>query len=152
MENLKTLIEPVLEDKGCMLYELEWDKSMKPPVLRVAIDRDDEPIDLDICAEVSEVLSAVLDDVDSLQGEYMLEVCSPGAEKELRTEKQIQAQTGKYVRVALKEEQEGCTEIFGKLDAADDDELRISTFIKGRPKKYTVKRTNIARINSAVKV
>lgn len=153
MDNLKTLIEPLLEARGVMLYELEWDRSMKPPVFRVVIDRDGEPIDLDICAEVSEDVSAALDEADSIDGEYMLEVCSPGAERELRTDAQIASQIGKYVQIALKEEQNAVKDIFGKLDAVDEDgTLHISTFIKGRPKKYAVSKTNIAQIRSAVKV
>ncbi len=152
MDNLKTLIEPALKEKGCMLYELEWDTKMKPPILRVMIDREDEPIDLDICAECSEALSVLLDEADTIPGEYMLEVCSPGAERLLKTEKQIQNQVGKYVRIELIQEQDHVKEIFGKLDAADENELKISTFIKGRPKKYQVRRDNIAHIRSAVKV
>lgn len=153
MDKLKTLIEPVVTQCGCMLYELEWDKAMKPPVLRVVIDREDEPIDLDICAVCSEQVSAKLDETDVIPGEYMLEVCSPGAEKELRTEKQILNQVGKYVQIALNEEQDHVMEIFGKLDSVDEDgTLHISTFIKGRPKKYAVSRSQIKRIRSAVKV
>lgn len=152
MENLKTWLAPLLESKGCSLYDLEWDTSFKPPVLRVMIDRNDGPIDLDICEACSEAISEKLDQTDDIKGEYMLEVCSPGAERELKTEQQIADQLGKYVTVQLKQSVDQANELTGKLESLDDDQLVLSYFIKGRPKKSTVSRSNIALIRSAVKL
>lgn len=152
IEKLKTWMEPLLAEQGCLLYDVEWDKSMRPPVLRVMIDREEGGVDLDLCAACSEVLSQKLDETDAIAEEYMLEVCSPGAERELRTEKQIENQLGKYVYVKMKEPEAGFSEVTGKLDSVTPDSLEISFFIKGRPKKVNVKRDNIARIMSAVKV
>lgn len=152
MDNLKTWIEPLLESKGCTLYDLEWDRKMKPPVLRVMIDREDGGVDLDLCAACSEAISARLDETDEIPQEYMLEVCSPGAERELKTEKQIEAQVGKYVYIRMKEPVGGFNEVVAKLDACSPQELSLSFFIKGRPKKLKVERANIAQIMSAVKV
>ncbi len=152
MENLKTWIEPLLESKGCTLYDLEWDTKMKPPVLRVMIDREDGGVDLDLCAACSEEISKHLDETDEIPQEYMLEVCSPGAERELRTQKQIEAQVGKYVTVKMKEPVDGLHEVMAKLDEVTPEALKLSFFIKGRPKKLSVDRANIALIKSAVKV
>lgn len=152
MENLKTWIEPLLEAKGCMLYEIQWDTSMKPPVLRVMIDREEGGVDLDLCASCSEEISAKLDETDAIPDEYMLEVCSPGAERELKTEKQIEKQLGKYVYVQMKSPVDKFNEVTGKLEALSPESLTVSFFIKGRPKKVTVERDNIALIMSAVKV
>ena len=41
----------------------------------------------------------MLDEKDWYQNEYMLEVCSPGAEKELKNDEQIQNAIGNYVHV-----------------------------------------------------
>lgn len=152
MENLKTWLVPLLESKGCELYDLEWDTSMNPPVLRVVIDRADGPVDLDLCAACSEAVSEKLDETDEIKGEYMLEVCSPGAEKELRNPQQIAAQVGKYVTVLTREAVGGQNEVTGKLESAGDDEIVVSYFIKGRPKKAVIRTDNIALIRSAVKL
>ncbi len=153
MDNLKKWLVPLLEEKGCLLYDVEWDKKMKPPVLRVMIDRVNGPVDLDICAECSEAISEKLDEKDEFSGEYMLEVCSPGAERELKTPEQIKAQEGKYVMVRMKEPVNSFNEVTGKLEQVDEDgTLTISFFIKGRPKKVTVTADNIALIMSAVKL
>ena len=152
MEKLKTWIEPLLASKGCSLYGLEWDTSMKPPVLRVMIDREDGEVDLDLCAVCSEIISEKLDETDAIAQEYMLEVCSPGAERELKTEKQIQKQLGKYVYIQFKNPVDKLTEVTAKLDEITPEVLQVSFFIKGRPKKLNVERSNIALIKSAVKV
>lgn len=152
MENLKSWIIPLLESQGCTLYDLEWDTKMKPHVLRVMIDRQEGGVDLDICASCSEAISEKLDALDAIKEEYMLEVCSPGAERELKNEEQILAQVGKYVTVTLKEAQSGFHEVLAKLDAVDEQAIHVSFFIKGRPKKLDIAKDNIALIKSAVKV
>ncbi len=152
MEKLKTWIEPLLASKGCSLYALEWDTSMKPPVLRIMIDREDGEVDLDLCAACSELISEKLDEMDAIAQEYMLEVCSPGAERELRTEKQIQNQRGKYVYIQFKTPMDKLSSVTAKLDEITPETLEVSFFIKGRPKKLSVDRSNIALIKSAVKI
>lgn len=152
MENLKKWLIPLLEQHGCTLYDLEWDRSMKPPVLRVAIDKKDGPVDLDTCALVSDAVSAKLDETDEIQGEYMLEVCSPGAERELRTLDETQAQMGKYVYVKLRNPQDGLNEVTGTLETADENAITIRYFLKGRPKKAVIDTDNIALMTSAVKL
>lgn len=102
MDNLKTWLIPLLQEMGCRLYEVEWDTSMKPPVLRISIEKNDGTIDLDTCSAVSDRISTHLDETDEIPGEYMLEVCSPGAERELRNDEEIAAALGKYVYVKLK--------------------------------------------------
>lgn len=53
-------------------------------VLRVVVDSD-EGADLDAIADVSRALSAKLDETDAMgEGEYTLEVGTPGAERELK--------------------------------------------------------------------
>lgn len=151
MENLKKWLEPLLASHGCSLYDLEWDTTVKPPVLRVAIDRLDGPVDLDICAECSDEISARLDETSDIDGEYMLEVCSPGAERELRTPEQIRAQVGKYVYIRLAKPENGLNDVTGTLESFDNDTLVVRYFIKGRPKKAEIPMENAALVMSAVK-
>ena len=101
METLKSWLVPLLKEQGCRLYDVEWDKSMKPPILRISIEKEDGSMDLDTCAQMSDLISTRLDEDDPFDGEYMLEVCSPGAERELRNDEEIKAAQGKHVYVKL---------------------------------------------------
>lgn len=152
MEKIKTWLIPLLKENGCELYDLEWDTSMKPAVLRVMIDKMNGPTDLDTCAAISDVVSEELDKRDEIESEYMLEVCSPGAERELRNDEEIAANVGKYVWAKLKQAQDGLQEVTGTLSDFKDGRLTISYFIKGRPKKAVIEKDNLAKITSAVKL
>lgn len=152
MDNLKTWLIPLLQEMGCRLYEVEWDTSMKPPVLRISIEKNDGTIDLDTCSAVSDRISTHLDETDEIPGEYMLEVCSPGAERELRNDEEIAAALGKYVYVKLKKPEKGRADYIGDLSRVDNDSVVISYFDKGSPKKAEISKDNIALIMTAVKM
>ncbi|MCF0246624.1 MAG: ribosome maturation factor RimP [Ileibacterium sp.] len=151
METLKSWLVPLLKEHGCRLYDVEWDKSMKPPVLRISIEKEDGSMDLDTCAEMSDLISARLDDDDHFTEEYMLEVCSPGAERELRSAEEIDAALGKHVYVKLKEAKDGLQDVTGDLKEITPETITVSYFVKGRPKKAVIARDNIALIMTAVK-
>lgn len=152
MDNLKTWLIPLLNEMGCRLYEVDWDTSMKPPVLRISIEKNDGSIDLDTCAAASDRISTHLDETDEIPGEFMLEVCSPGAERELRSEEEIEAALGKHVYAKFKNPIKGLNEVTGDLNSTDGDTLVISYFDKGRPKKAEISKDNIALIRTAVKM
>ena len=63
--------------------------------------RKDGSMDIDTCAAMSEKISEKLDEVDMIASEYFLEVCSPGAERELKDETQIRDALDEYVYVKL---------------------------------------------------
>lgn len=152
MDNLKSWLIPLLEQEGCRLYDVEWDTSMKPPVLRISIEKIGGITDLDICAAVSDIISQKLDELDTTDQEYMLEVCSPGAERELRSDEAIREAEGEYVYVKLKKGQDGLQDVRGTLSEVSDDDIVISYFVKGRPKKIRISKDNISQIMTAVKV
>ena len=82
-ETITELIRPVLDAMAIELYEVKWLGSGKNRTLEISIMRPDGTMDLDTCALVSEKLSELLDSDADLTDAYMLEVCSPGAEREV---------------------------------------------------------------------
>ena len=83
-ERLREMFLPVLEECNVRLYDLAFRTNGKEHTLEVSIMKSDGSMDLDTCAAVSEKLSEVLDREDPIAEEYTLEVCSPGAEREIR--------------------------------------------------------------------
>ena len=135
MDNLKEWIEEVLNDNGCHLYELEWITNQGTPLLRVSVEKEDGTIDLDTCATCSDAIGTMLDEKDWYAKEYMLEVCSPGAERELRTDPK-----------------QGLDQVIGDLIEATENDVTISYRDKTRTKKITIEKSNIQLIMTAVKV
>lgn len=152
MENLKKWIEPVLAENDCRLYDISWQTNQNPPILQVSVERNDGTMDLDTCALCSELISEVLDAKDWYAKEYMLEVCSPGAERELRNDEELYSAIGKYVYCKLKNPKQGIDDVFGYLEEVEEDFITIAYQIKGRNKKIKIEKTNIRLIMTAVKV
>ncbi|MCF0105796.1 MAG: ribosome maturation factor RimP [Holdemanella sp.] len=151
MDNLQKWLEPVLEENGCTLYEIEWETNVNPPILRISIDKVGG-VDLDTCAQCSDAISVLLDEKDWYGKEYMLEVCSPGAEKELKTDEQIQNAVGSYVFVKLKDPKQGVDSVRGDLLEANETSVTISYRDKSRTKTIVVDKSNISLIMTAVKL
>ena len=63
-EKLKSLLEPVLQQCGVRLYEINWLGSEH--TLQVSIMKEDGTMDLDTCADVSSKVSDVLDQADPI--------------------------------------------------------------------------------------
>ena len=80
---LRHLIEPSIEEAGFDLVRVEIMKG-GGQTLQIMIERKDRvPVNVDDCADVSRLLSAILDVEDPLPGRYTLEVSSPGLDRPL---------------------------------------------------------------------
>ena len=152
MDNLKIWISEFLEKNQCRLYDIEWLTNQNPPLLRISIERMDGPVDLDTCALCSDGISSLLDEKDWYAHEYMLEVCSPGAERELTTDEQIRNAVGSYVYVKFKNPKQGLDQVIGDLLEVNDMQIIVSYKDKARTKKAMIDRDNIALIMTAVKL
>ena len=147
ISQIRTMIQPVLEQNACSLYDLRWVQDGKMRVLHA-----DGSMDIDTCAIVSEGISALLDESDFISHEYFLEVCSPGAERELRTPQEIAAAVGEYVFVKLKDPKAGMDSVKGTMTAYDEDGIVVEYMAKAVKKKITIDSENIALIRLSVKI
>ncbi|MFE9174170.1 ribosome maturation factor RimP [Streptomyces kebangsaanensis] len=134
-ERLRELLEPLVISQGLDLEEIAVDSVGRKRVLRVVVDSD-TGADLDRIADVSRVLSARLDESDAMgEGEYTLEVGTPGAERLLREHRHYVRATGRLVKFQLAEGDELVARILG----VDDEGLDLEVpGVKGR--KATTRR------------
>ena len=77
-----SIINPIFIDMGYELLGIEYVSSGKHSVLRVYIDCE-EGIGVDDCETVSRQVGAIMDVEDLINGQYNLEVSSPGIERPL---------------------------------------------------------------------
>ena len=127
-------------------YDVELVKEFGYLILRVTLDKKGG-IDVDTLGLANEYLSERIDAYDSDMPEYMLEVSSPGAEKKLRNDKEIQDAVGAYIHVEV----EGMV-YEGELVEALEDSVTLRINIKGRFKKINIKKEEIKLIRLAVKI
>lgn len=124
-EITEQLVTPILQEENLELVDVEYKKEGANWYLRVYIDKEDGPVDIEDCGKVSERLSKKLDEIDPIPAAYFLEVSSPGAERPLKKEKDFQKAVGKNVHVKTYEPVENSKTFEGVLVSFDGEELLI---------------------------
>ncbi|MCR6107030.1 ribosome maturation factor RimP [Salipaludibacillus agaradhaerens] len=146
---IEQLVQPVLEELSLELVDVEFQKEGKSWFLRVYIDGDGG-VDLDDCTSVSERLSELLDEHDPIEQAYYLEVSSPGAERPLKKEKDMENAIGKNVFVTTYAPINGEKAFEGKLTQFDGETLTIETKIKTRIVPVNIPYNKVAKARLAV--
>ena len=100
---VEEILQPILERRGYVLVDIEFKGAGRRQLLRVFIDRREGGISVNECASVSEELSLILDVEDFISGPYILEVSSPGLDRVLKKDREINWAIGKKVRVVTLE-------------------------------------------------
>ncbi len=118
------LLEPTIEQLGYELADLELRTGGRDGMLRVFIDKA-EGIGIEDCEEVSRQVSAILDVEDPVQGNYTLEVSSPGLDRTLTKPAHFLRFMGQDVRVKLRFPLAGRRNYRGALKAADEDKIEV---------------------------
>ena len=79
---VEELAAPIAEGLGLRIWDVRYLKEGSQWYLRVFIDKDGG-VDINDCENMSRALDEPLDKADPIDGEYILEVSSPGIEREL---------------------------------------------------------------------
>ena len=122
-DNVEKIVEELLEGTNIELVAVEYVRE-KDWYLRVFIDKEGG-IELDDCQELSGRLGDILDEKDVIKGAYMLEVSSPGLDRELKKEKDFRREQGKKVDVSLYAAVDGSKVLVGVLNGYDGDNVTI---------------------------
>lgn len=151
MEDLEKIIqeiEPILKNNSVNLYEIKWINS-KNKTLQIAIEKDDGSMDLETCELISDSISPVLDNLINFA--YMLEVCSPGAEREIKDLGKLNEYVGKHIYLRLKHSIDKQIEFTGDIDSVGD-KLLLKYKDKTRYKLVEIDFDNIDFIRFAVNI
>ncbi|MAL79083.1 MAG: ribosome maturation factor RimP [Sneathiella sp.] len=124
IEKIEQLIMPPLHDMGYELVRVRLTGSEKK-VLQIMAEKADGTMTIDGCAEVSEIVSALLDVEDPISGAYDLEVSSPGIDRPLTREKDFERWAGFEAKVELEQAVDGQRRYRGKLLGLKDGIVRM---------------------------
>ncbi|MER5552714.1 ribosome maturation factor RimP [Streptomyces sp. NPDC002793] len=143
-DRLRELLEPLVSAQELDLEEIEVSRAGRRRVLRVVVDSEDG-VELDTCAELSRDISETLDETDAMgEGEYVLEVSSPGADRPLTEHRHYVRATGRLARLTLGED----GELVARILAVDAEGLDLEVpGVKGR--KPTSRRVAFDEITKA---
>ncbi len=113
------LAEPVVKENGCELWDVEYVREAGQWYLRIYLDKAGG-VDILDCEAVSRKVSDLLDEVDPIEGSYMFEVSSAGAERQLKRPSDFTRFMGEPVLVKTYQNRNGRKEFAGKLAGYDN--------------------------------
>ena len=120
------LIEPIADELGYKIWNVEYVREGADMYLRVTIDSE-EGIDIDDCERMTRAIDPILDEADPIEDSYFLEVSSPGVERVLVTDEHFALMAGEEVEVKLYRAINGAKSIRGVLVGRGDGVVTVNT-------------------------
>lgn len=139
---VREIIAPVADELGYYIWDVEFVKEGADKHLRITIDNE-EGITIEDCEKFHRAIDAPLDEADPIAESYILEVSSPGIERELKYPEHIEACEGWDVEVKLYAPRNGSKLFRGVLLGYDEDG---NIAIEAGENKITFKPEEIAKI------
>jgi ribosome maturation factor RimP len=126
VEALSALVEPVVEDRGCELVEVQFRRETQGWVLRLIVDKAGG-ISLDDCAGISREVGHLLEVEDPIDRSFNLEVSSPGLDRPLKREKDFIRCLGKKAKVTTREPLDGEQVFVGLIEEVSAGNILLRT-------------------------
>ena len=112
------LAEPVAKENGCELWDVEYVREAGQWYLRLYLDKEGG-VDILDCEAVSRKVSDLLDEIDPIEGSYIFEVSSAGAERQLKRPSDFEKFMGSPVLRKTYQNRDGRKEFAGVLKGYD---------------------------------
>jgi len=122
---IDALVAPAVAALGLELLGSEWVPGPSRSLLRLYIDAPGRMVTLDDCEAASREVEALLDVHDPIQGQYTLEVSSPGLDRPLFSVGQVARHVGEQARVLLKLPMDGRRRLQGRILRVDGEDIAI---------------------------
>jgi len=123
-QKTKELIKDIVEEQGLRLFDVEYRPEGRGWILRVIVDKFGG-VNIGDLERLSRTISPLLDVEDFIPHSYMLEVTSPGLNRELKKPEHFAFFIGRLIKVITKEPVEGKREIVGYIEDIEGGILKI---------------------------
>ena len=128
------IAEPLAEELGYFLWDVEYVKEGADMYLRITIDSE-EGITIEDCEKMHRAIDPLLDEADPIDDAYHLEISSPGIERDLKNDMQINACEGWDVEARLYAPIDGSKSYVGELVGLDEENNVVLTLPTGEEKR-----------------
>ena len=126
MSHLEPILEPAIEAAGYRLVRLRL-MGGKTKTLQIMAERPDGTMNVEDCAKLSHALLDFIEAEDPLEGEYELEVSSPGIDRPLTRLMDFSRYAGHEAKLELVAPIDGRKRFRGKLLGLDGSEVLMET-------------------------
>ena len=125
-EIVAELAAPVAAEIGCELWDTEYVREAGQWFLRLYLDKDGG-VDILDCENVSRKVSDLLDEIDPIEGSYIFEVSSAGAERQLKRPSDFEKFMGSPVLLKTYQSRDGRKGFAGVLKGYDGGAVVLET-------------------------
>ncbi|MBN2825741.1 MAG: ribosome maturation factor RimP [Campylobacterales bacterium] len=130
--NLEAEIKKIVQANGATFYDTEIVTEEGHTYFRIYITREGG-VDLELCAAISRELSPFLDVYPPMEGNYFMEVSSPGIERKLTKPHHFKASIGEKIKTKAF----GEGKLKGTLLSADDEGFTLEDKEEQKYYKYS---------------
>ncbi|HMT09221.1 MAG TPA: ribosome maturation factor RimP [Pyrinomonadaceae bacterium] len=124
VDRIRELAAKVAKSNKFELVHVEIAGTKRDAVVRIFIDKTDG-ITLDDCSSVSGEIGELLDAEDLIPGRYVLEVSSPGIERELYSIGDMKRFAGRLIKAKMRNAYNGQKTFVGEMTSVDGDEFTM---------------------------
>lgn len=129
-KRIEEIAKRVCADNGLELVHVDVAGAQKPTV-RITIDKPEGVTHVD-CANVSRQVEAVLDAEDFIHAAYVLEVSSPGLERELYKLADFEKFSGELAKMKTREAVNGQRNFRGRIIGVENENILFEDKTNGR--------------------
>lgn len=118
------IAEPLAAELGLSIWDVRFLKEGSQWYLRVFIDKEGG-VGIDDCVNLSHAIDGPIDEANPIEQAYILEVSSPGVERDLVRDEHFNAFIGEKIKVKMIRPVEGKREFSGILESYEDGNITI---------------------------
>jgi ribosome maturation factor RimP len=123
---LLELLDPVAEAAGYEIVRLRLMSGTRSRRLQIMAERPDGEMNVEDCTRLSRAVSEVMDAADPIEGDYLLEVSSPGIDRPLTRLKDFETYEGYEAKLELDRLADGRKRFRGELAGVEGDNVAIN--------------------------
>lgn len=124
LERVRGIAARITSSGGLELVDVEFRGGGKSRMLRITIDKP-AGVTHEDCANVSREVGTILDIEDAVPGPYLLEVTSPGLDRELSRPGEFRRFVGSLIRLTTREPINGSRHLEGRLESAHEGSITL---------------------------
>lgn len=124
VERVEQIVKPIAIELGYDLWDVRFAKEGADWYLRIFIDKDGG-VGINDCVDFTHAITKPLDDEDPISQSYMLEVSSPGVERELIKDEHFEKYIGCPVMMRTIRAIDGVRDFAGTLTEYENKEITV---------------------------
>ncbi|MCM1364012.1 MAG: ribosome maturation factor RimP [Faecalibacterium sp.] len=121
---VREIVEPIAQSLGLSIWDIRFLKEGAQWYLRIFIDKQGG-VSIDDCVDMTHAINGPLDDADPIEQAYLLEVSSPGIERELTRPEHFEQCMGEKIMVKTIRPINGKREFKGILESYDEGNVTL---------------------------